>query len=344
LTMEELRRPSNESDHKPAAPDVKAPEDESKTSKDKGKSSKQENKDDGNSSKQEKKSENKALSNESSLMEARAALDNQRAKLPELAAAISAAENRLARLLGTYAADIDGAIRGPAKLPTLPQRLRPGMPIDLLRRRPDIREAERELAAATERIGVATADLFPSVALTAGFGGQGTVGRFGAQPPPLHGPIWSVGPRAYWPLLDFGRLDAIINIEEMRTHENLVRYKKTIIGAVDEVDQAIRQYHLELQRWKALGAAQAELRRNIDLTAERYTRDEATVRDVIDVQRRYYVLSEQTATAEEAAVLRYVAFYKALGGGWELYADLPPLPATQPAVVASVRRWKGGWR
>ena len=107
----------------------------------------------------------------------------QLARLPELEAAISAAQSRLAVLLGTYVADIAGAIRGPAKLPALPERLRPGAPVELLRRRPDIRAVERELAAATARIGVATADLFPSVTLTAGFGGNHREYRLDATRP-----------------------------------------------------------------------------------------------------------------------------------------------------------------
>lgn len=114
--------------------------------------------------------------------------------------------------------------------------------------------------------------LFPSVVLTAGFGAQGASG--GADGvgvvPQINGPIWSFGPRAYWSLLDFGRLDAVINIEEMQTHEALVRYKKTIIGAVEDVDQAIVQYDLNLQRWKALGEAQHEIHRAVVITQERY--------------------------------------------------------------------------
>jgi NodT family efflux transporter outer membrane factor (OMF) lipoprotein len=289
------------------------------------------------------KQENKVLSNELGLTLARADLATQQARLPELEAAISAAESRLALLLGTYAADIAEAIQGPAKLPLLPERLRPGVPVELLRRRPDIRAAERELAAATARIGVATADLFPSVSVTAGFGAQRATQQ-GTTPVPLHGPIWSVGPAAYWPLLDFGRLDALINIEEMRTHEVLVRYKKTIIAAVEEVDQAIEQYRLNLQRWKALGAALRAIRYAVDLDTERYRRGDSDFRALLDAQRRKYALEERAAMAAEVAVLRYIAFYKALGGGWELYDELPAIPAPQPAVVAAVRRWTGGWR
>jgi outer membrane protein TolC len=304
-----------------------------------GKREAREPKQEGKSSKQESKS---STSNELNLTLAKSELAIQQAKLPELEAEISAAESRLAMLLGAYEADIAGAIDGPAKMPVLPERLRPGAPVELLRRRPDIRAVERELAAATARIGAATADLFPSVSVTSGFGGQGTTGLTGAAPV-IHGPIWSIGPGAYWPLLDFGRLNALIDIKEMRTHEVLVRYKKTIIAAVEEVDQAIKQYRLDLKRWKALRIALEALRHAVALTTERYEHGDSDFRALLDVQRRQYALEEQAAIAAKNAVLRYVAFYKALGGGWELYDELPPIPAAQPAVVATVSRLTNGW-
>jgi len=268
-------------------------------------------------------------------------LSSRKAKLPELEAAISAAESRLAVLLGTYSADVAAAISRHAKMPTLPEHLRPGVPVDLLRRRPDIRAAERELAEATARIGVAIADLFPSVKLTAGFGGQGGTpeGPF----VPIHGPIWSFGPGAYWPLLDFGRLDALINIEEMRAHEALVTYKKTIIAAVEEVDQAIKQYRLDRQRQKALADALEESRRAVELATERYKRGATDSLNLLDAQRQEFALAEEKAQVAQVVMQSYLAFYKALGGGWELYDELPPIPAPQPAVIATIRRLTNGW-
>src|SRR5258707_130852 len=125
---------------------------------------------------------NKSSESKEDLSLAEGELAIQLARLPELEAAISAAESRLTVLLGTYAAEIAGTFRGPARLPALPERLRPGAPVELLRRRPDIRAVERELAAATARIGVATADLFPSGTLTSGFGGRGTTRMTGRTP------------------------------------------------------------------------------------------------------------------------------------------------------------------
>jgi NodT family efflux transporter outer membrane factor (OMF) lipoprotein len=285
----------------------------------------------------------RGLSNELDLTLAKRQLATQQALLPQLMAQISAAQSRLAVLLGTYAADIAADVQpiAPAKLPAVPVKLRAGVPVELLRRRPDIRQTERALAAQTARIGEATADLFPTVALTAGFGAQG--GTRSGTGTPIHGPIWSFGPGAYWPLLDFGRLDALVDIEEMKAHEALVQHKKTIIAAVEEVDQAIKQYRMDLQQQHDLSVALEAGHRAVALATERYERGVTDFLYVLDAQRQDYALAEQTAVVAEAVVLDYVAFYKALGGGWELYTDLPPIPVAQPAVIATVRRVTNGW-
>jgi NodT family efflux transporter outer membrane factor (OMF) lipoprotein len=283
----------------------------------------------------------RGLSNELDLTLAKRQLATQQALLPLIMSQIAAAQSRLAVLLGTYAADIAPDTQPPGGLPALPARLRPGIPPDLLRRRPDIRQTERELAAQTARIGVATADLFPSVALTAGFGAQG--GNRSGTGTPISGPIWSFGPGAYWPLLDFGRLDALVNIEEYKAHEALANYKKTIITAVEEVDLAIKQYHLDLLRQHDLALALAESHRSVDLATERYERGVTDFLYVLDAQRQDFAIAEQAAVAAETVVLDYVAFYKATGGGWEMYADLPPIKPAQPALMATVRRVSNGF-
>ncbi len=285
----------------------------------------------------------RGLSNELDLTLARRQLATQQARVPELSGEISAAESRLAVLLGTYASDIAGEFQTAGKLPHLPERLRAGVPVDLLRRRPDIRAAERSLAAANAQVGVATADLFPTVALTAGLGLQ----RGAKQTPTSqtsHGPIWSFGPAAYWPLLDFGRLDALIDIQELHTREIYVDYRKTVITAVEEVDQAIKQYRYDVAQERALNIALTAARRAVDLAMERYERGVTDFLNVLDAQRQQYLLEDQHAVAAAAVGLEYVAFYKALGGGWEMYDDLPPIQEAQPAIIATVRRVVDGWR
>jgi NodT family efflux transporter outer membrane factor (OMF) lipoprotein len=281
----------------------------------------------------------RGLSNELDLTLARRQLATQQARVPELTALISASESRLALLLGTYAADIARQLDRTAKLPRVPERLRAGVPADVLRRRPDVRAAERDLAAATARIGVATADLFPTVALTAGVGVQG--GR--TSGPTISGPIWSFGPGAYWPLLDFGRLDALIDIQEQKTYELFVNYRKTVIVAVEDIDQAIKQFRYALAQQKALGVALTAAKRSVDLAMERYDRGVTDFLNVLDAQRQYYALEDQSALADAAVALQFIGFYKALGGGWELFDELPPLPDAQPAFIAAVRRIVNDW-
>lgn len=281
----------------------------------------------------------RGLTNELDVSLAKRQLATVEARVPELKAILAASENRLSVLLGTYPGLVHGDVSGPGRLPHVPTRLRPGVPVDLLRRRPDIRRAERELAAATARIGVATADLFPSVAIIAGFGAQGGE-RVGAAAP-IHGPIWSLGPGAYWPFLDFGRLDALIDVQELRTHELVLSYKRNILIAVAEVDDAIKQFRAQQQRLKDLARALEESRRAVNLSTERYEAGLTDFLNVLDAQRQQYELEDQYAIAEELLAIQFIVFYKALGGGWELFQALPPIAQPEPAVLATFRRLSG---
>jgi outer membrane protein TolC len=144
-------------------------------------------------------------------------------------------------------------------------------------------------------------------------------------------------------LLDFGKLDALIDIQEMKTHELLVNYKKTVVVAVEDVDQAVKQYRFDQAQLKALDVALTASRRAVDLAMERYDRGVTDFLNVLDAQRQEYALEDQYAVAQEAVVLQYIAFYKALGGGWELYDELPPIPEPQPALLATARRLLNDW-
>jgi NodT family efflux transporter outer membrane factor (OMF) lipoprotein len=250
------------------------------------------------------------LTNELDVAQAKRELATLEAGLPELTAGIYAAENRMAVLLGTYSGAIVPELRRPGRIPHIPERLRSGTPLDLLRRRPDIRQAERELAAANARIGASIADLFPTVAVTAGVGAQGGPGLQNSTPS-IHGPIWSIGPSGYLPFLDFGRLDALIDAQELGTHELLLKYKKTILAAVAEVDDAIKGYRAARQRLKDVETAVAESRHALDLATGRH---------------------------------EFVLLYKALGGGWERYELLPPIREPEPAIVAMFRRLSNQWQ
>jgi NodT family efflux transporter outer membrane factor (OMF) lipoprotein len=280
---------------------------------------------------------NRGLTNELDVTLAKRELATLQAQLPPLIAAIPDAEGRIALLLDTYSGRISGELDRPRDLPQSSARLRPGQPVELLRRRPDIRQAERELASATALVGASIADLFPRVLLTAAVGAQGgpSSGRNTNQ---FHGAIWSVGPGAYWPLLDFGQLDAQIDVQEFRAHELLVNYRKTILAAVEDVDTVINRYRAAWQQLRRLEDALAESQKAVDLAKERYERGLTDFLNVLDAQREQYGLEDQVVTAKQSAAVQFVAVYKALGGGWEMYEALPPVPKPQPAILATFRR------
>ncbi len=211
-------------------------------------------------------------------------------------------------------------------LPQLPEVFQPGLPVELLRRRPDIRESERRLASATAGIGVATAKLYPTITLTGGLGTQGQASRMGKSLASSSF-IWSVGPQAYWPLLDFGTLDALITIQDFRAREALLNYKETILKAVEEVDNAISNYAAEQDRLRYLNQALVQSQRAVSLATERYERGFSDFLDVLDAQRQLFAIQNEAATDQEAVVLQFIAVYKGLGGGWETYPPAGPPPA-----------------
>jgi outer membrane protein TolC len=140
------------------------------------------------------------------------------------------------------------------------------------------------------------------------------------------------------PVLDFGRLDSLIIAQEFKTQELLVNYRKAIVVAVAEVNSAIARYRAARQRLKDLQTALAESRGAVDLALERYDRGLTDFLNVLDAQRQQFEMEQQTVSAEEDAAIAFVMFYKALGGGWERYDVLPPIPAPQPAIGAAIRR------
>jgi NodT family efflux transporter outer membrane factor (OMF) lipoprotein len=276
----------------------------------------------------------RGLTNELDLALARRQLATLQSEINPLEEEITVAQRRLAVLLGEYPGDLRVELEQPAPLPDLPRRIETGLPPDLLRRRPDIREAERQLAANTALIGARTADLFPQVAVTAGAGLQGQgLGRT----PAGNSFIWSAGPTAYWPLLDFGALDALIDIQDLRTHEALVNYRKIIVSAVEEVENALSAYSAEQDRLQDLNDALAASQRAVTLANERYDRGLTDFLNVTDAERQLYEIQDQYAVAQENVVVQYIAIYKSLGGGWEAYQKIPPIRKPQPAIVATVR-------
>jgi outer membrane protein TolC len=208
--------------------------------------------------------------------------------------------------------------------------------VDMLQRRPDVREAERQLAAATARIGVATSNLFPHVALTGGLGTQSpTIGAHGSH-------IWTFGPALYWPLLDFGALDAMVSIADLQARERLLAYRKAVIGAVQDADDAIANYDAQTQRLNNLARAMQASERAVILAQQRYDRGLTDFLNVIDAERQQYALEADYTAARQSAADAFIYLYRSLGGGWEHYQDIPPIRLPEPAAIAGFHRLLAG--
>jgi NodT family efflux transporter outer membrane factor (OMF) lipoprotein len=277
----------------------------------------------------------RGITNELDVALATRELDTLQAQIAPLDAQVNAVQYALAVLLGEYPENIIHELSNPNLIPSMPAPVAAGVPLDLLKRRPDIQQAERELAGATARIGVATADLFPQVALIGSIGSQG---QGWGTAPSISKHIWSFGPAAVWPLLDFGALDAEVDIAHLAAHASLVNYRKTILNAVQEVDTALDSYTAQQDRLKNLGDAMVAGQRAVDLATARYNRGLTDFLNVVDAERQFYDLQEQYAAAQVAQGEQFVKLYKSLGGGWQGYQDVPAIRRPQPAIIAAFRR------
>jgi NodT family efflux transporter outer membrane factor (OMF) lipoprotein len=277
----------------------------------------------------------RGITNELDLALAKRELATVEARIAPVEAAEGAAKYALAVLLGEYPDGLLRELAAPGLIPTMPGPVQPGAPLDLLRRRPDIQQAERELAGATARIGVATANLFPQIAVVGAIGSQSQ--GLGTQPS-VSKHIWSFGPGAVWPLLDFGRLDGLADIAGLEAHAQLDIYRRTILSAVQEVDTSLAAYSAQQERLQNLGDAMLSGQRAVDLATERYDRGLTDFLNVVDAERQFYDLQEQYAVAQVAEAEQFVRLYKSLGGGWQNYQAIPAIRRPQPAVIAAFRR------
>ena len=277
----------------------------------------------------------RGITNELDVALATRELATLEAQIAPVEAQVNAAEYTLAVLVGEYPENMTQELSKPDLIPSMPAAAAPGVPIDLLKRRPDIQQAERELAAATARIGVATANLFPQVALVGAIGSQG---QGWGTTPSVNKHIWSFGPGAVWPLLDFGALDAEVDIAGLEAHASMVNYRKTILNAVQQVDTSFDAYRAQQARVEQLSTAMIAGQRAVELATERYDRGLTDFLNVVDAERQFYDLQEQYAEAQVAEGEQFVQLYKSLGGGWENYQSVPDIRRPQPAIVAAFRR------
>ncbi|MCG8456124.1 MAG: efflux transporter outer membrane subunit [Holophagales bacterium] len=262
------------------------------------------------------------------VVQARASLDETRATIPGLRRGVEGSRDRLAVLSGLPPGSLDAALGPTSTVPVPPAELDVGAPAELLRRRPDVRAAERRLAAATARIGVAEAELYPQLRLTGAIGFEAT-----SPGDLLSGDSvgFSFGPSLRWNLFDTGRLRALVGFREAEAEENLLSYRATVLEAIREVEGALEALRSERQRLDALDSAAADYRQALELSRVRYRNGLVGFQTVLDAQRSLFAAEDALETSRIAIAATAVDLYRALGGGWD-----PDTPSTAtPRVRAT---------
>lgn len=245
---------------------------------------------------------------------ARAQLESTLASIPPLETEVARAVHRLGVLTGETPSALADALSERAPLPAMPERVAIGEPADLLRRRPDIQAAERRLAAATARVGVATAELFPRVSLA---GSYGFVSLDGFDIGDSRAERWEVGPVLSWPAFDLGRVRARLRAAGARSEAALAAYEQAVLLALEETDNALVQYVQARFRAERLRIAALASEDAAQLARVRYQYGVDSFLTVLDAERRLLEVQDQLALGETESGLALVAVYKALGGGWQ---------------------------
>ena len=228
---------------------------------------------------------------------------------------------RLGVLIGKDPGALASELEAPGSIPPAPLEVPPSLPSELLSRRPDLRRAERELAAATARVGVARADLFPRFSIV------GTLGRRSEDAGDLGSRIsqfWSIVPRVSWPIFSGGRIRANIRVQDARQEQALRQYEKAMLTALEEVENALSAHSRELRRQESLRSSVAANQRALDLATDRYTSGLESFLSVLDAQRSVYAAQDQLVQSERNAVVSLIAVYKSLGGGWSFEPAASP--------------------
>jgi multidrug efflux system outer membrane protein len=233
--------------------------------------------------------------------------------IPLLEASARQSIYALSVLLARPPAELLNELAATGPLPVTPPEVPAGLPSDLLRRRPDIRQAEAQLHAATAQIGVAVADLFPKFSLT---------GSLNWQADKLSGlndgaaRMWSIGPSVNWPIFQGGSLEANVRVQEALRDQAYLTYRKTVLAALQDVENALIAYAKEWDHRRSLNDAVVANRKAVELATELYREGQTDFLNVLESQRSLYLSETAFVQSDSSLGQNLIALYKALGGGW----------------------------
>lgn len=254
------------------------------------------------------------LTSELDVAQAAAQLATTSSHVPALESLWAQAVHRLSVLLGREPGELYAELERVEPIPASPPQVPVGLPSELLRRRPDIRQSERNLAVATANIGVAVADLYPRFSILGSLGTQTHDMQYFLD---RNSFVWSVGPSFQWPIFTAGRIRGNIAVQEARQQQAFVQYHAAILFALEEVENSLAAYRQEQIRYEHLEQAVNANERAVELANERYVKGLTDFLRVLESQRSLYVTEDQLVQSEADVVSYYIALNKALGGGWQ---------------------------
>jgi NodT family efflux transporter outer membrane factor (OMF) lipoprotein len=253
------------------------------------------------------------LTSDLDVEQATTVLKTTRAQVPVLETAIETSIHRIGVLLGREPEALMAELSQPAAIPAAPPTVPAGLPSELLLRRPDVRQAEQQLAAATANIGVAKADLYPKFSLT-GLAGVESISASdwfsgGSR-------FWSVGPTVTWRAFDAGRIRANIRVQDARQEQTLANYEATTLRAFEEVENSLVAYAQEQTRRQSLTEAVAASQKSLVLSQRLYANGLTSFVNVLEAERSLYEAQAALVQSDRDVSVDVVALYKSLGGGW----------------------------
>lgn len=242
-------------------------------------------------------------------------LERTRSHISTLRIGLTKTQNRLAVLLGQSPGSLRQELSVSRPIPAPPPMVAVGVPAETLRQRPDIRRVERNLAAQTARIGVATADFYPKYRLIGSIGLESMSSNNFLE---WTSRTWGIGPSVSWNIFHGGAIRHNIKVQTARRDQALIDYELTVLKALEEVENVLNAYAEEQRpRMESLRTGAAAAQRAVLLSQDQYQAGLVDFNNVLDAQRSLLTFQDELAQSEGAVTSNLVRLYKALGGGWK---------------------------
>jgi len=272
--------------------------------------------------------------------QAESLLNNTRATLSSLEVSLQQLKNALAILLGNPPQEFNGLLSQQATIPTVQAEVALGMPQDLIRRRPDVRAAERQLAAQSAQIGFAVTELYPH--LTIG-GGIGTSAMETGDLFESNSESWNLFGMFEWNIFNYGRLQSNVRLQDARFQQLLVDYRNTVLQAQGETENAIVAYLKSHEQFQSYSLAAAASQRAVDVATIQYQEGAIDFNTLISTLNANQQQQDLMTATQGSVATSLVEVYKALGGGWEIREDRDPVELLPATMKDEMRERTGAW-